>query len=124
LDQKLNNLETLVEKNKRNLKLVRRKHDKLEGIVRGVKESMTGDKVSDDIKLYFALMRGNKLHLAEEISDLKELRSRTTDKEKDKYIMSTRKSSKSPNVCIIFLVIKLFFMMTKLIIKKIIFLID
>ena len=96
LDSKLQNLETLIDKNKKNLSRVKKRHKKVNGIIRGYKESILGNKVSDDIKLYFALMRGNKLHLADEITDLKELRKRSKEKKSLKY-----RASRSPMVSIL-----------------------
>lgn len=57
LDQKLSSLEKLTAKNKRRLEIIKEKHRKIENVVKSYSESVSSDRISDDIKLYFALMR-------------------------------------------------------------------
>lgn len=73
LNSKITSIEKLVKKNKKNLKKVSKDHDKLSKILKSYYKSLKSNRVSDDIKLYFALMRGNKLHLAEKTKDTKQL---------------------------------------------------
>ena len=70
LNSKITKLEKLVSRNKRKLKKASEDHDKAYSIIHAANKSQKSKTISDDIKLYFALARGEKLHLAPKIKDL------------------------------------------------------
>lgn len=64
MEMKIKRLEKLVRKNKRNLAKATKDHDKVSSIITTYFNRTQTKSISDDIRLYFALAKGDKLHLA------------------------------------------------------------
>ena len=77
LDTRLSNIERLMEKNKKGLSKAKTEFSKIETIVNIYSESRQSNKISDEIRLFFALARNERLDVISSSNNMEQLRSRS-----------------------------------------------
>jgi hypothetical protein len=101
MDAKLDGIEGLIRKNNRHMQFIKEDHKKCSSIINSYSKSKETNLISDDIRLYFALAKHNKMDLLGKVKTVKDLNahlSRSPSRPNDRS--RTPEKSRTPQVAI------------------------